>query len=182
MTDTAHSNSRARGDTLKSSLERLYQADREIAALIESSGIAELRAEKSDIFKVLRDDFQMPSALVRARYTAFRFERAAEDGQDDITADAIREMFELVPIGGMVDMMDALQKTAPVESAYDLGYKAQGQGSSLNENPFDGTDIRQQRWHEGWEASLEAIGASMAAPAGKPKRAKKAPQDAEAAE
>jgi hypothetical protein len=102
---------KARQGALKSALERLYEIDQEIAGIIEAQ-VKELRDEKSEIKKNLRGSFNITSKLVQARYQSYRIERAAADAEDDTTLDTIREMFELCPVGGQVDMLSAVQKAA----------------------------------------------------------------------
>lgn len=109
-TDATRSNNvQARGEALKESLEELYQLDCKIKAAI-AAHVQDHRDAKGDIMKRLREDFNMPSALVRARYVAFRIERQAEDAQDDVTLDAIHELFELAPTGQTANMVDALDR------------------------------------------------------------------------
>lgn len=109
---TAGHNSQTRKEALCSALEQLYQLDIEITAILRSK-VKALREEKSEIKSRLREDFQMPSALVSARYTSYKLERIAEDAHDETTLDAIREMYLALPVGGMVDLVSAVERTPP---------------------------------------------------------------------
>lgn len=112
---TAGHNSQTRKEALCSALEQLYRLDIEIAAFLRNH-VKALREEKSEIKSRLREDFQMPAALVAARYASYRLERTAEDAQDETTLDAIREMYLALPVGGMVDLVSAVERTPPAPS------------------------------------------------------------------
>lgn len=96
----------ARRDVIIKSFKEMYALRLKIAAAMEKH-VAPLRADVNAIKAKLRNDYSMPAKLVSARFASYELERLAEDGDDDITLDTIREMYELLPIGGTVDLVEA---------------------------------------------------------------------------
>ncbi len=157
-------NAKARQAVIADSLERLYKLDAEIDELIEEY-IKELRDEKSDIFERLREDFGMPSKLVRARYASYKIERAAEVANDGVTLDAIRELYQVLPVGGQVDLVEAMavakKKEAaedtrtPAQIAHDEGRKAAAEGKKLDACPYKPNQKRlKAEWESGYESEI----------------------------
>lgn len=95
-----------RREAVTNSLEQLYQLDKKIKALTERH-LTELRKQKSDIKSKLKNDYQMTAPMVNARYYPYRIERQAEDAEDQVTLDGIREAFNYLPVGGSVDLAEA---------------------------------------------------------------------------
>lgn len=105
----------ARRDYLAEACERMYQIDSEIKAL-SAKYLKPLREDKGDIMTTLRDEYYIPAAVFRARYYAYRLERQASDNEDNATLDVIRELFDSIPIGEVVDVMDGTA-AAPASAA-----------------------------------------------------------------
>ena len=101
-------NSQNRTVAIQQALEQIFLKDREIARLIEQH-IADLRQDKRDIKKRLRDDHEITPAMFNVRYTGYKKEREAKDAGDDKVADTIRELYEICPVGHQVSLIDALQ-------------------------------------------------------------------------
>ena len=112
---TRSHNVKDRRATIMSSMKRLYAIDQEIAAIVEDE-IKDLREERSDIKKMLRETFQITSAVVNARYHSYRLEQKAIEGDDGPTQDAIREMFEALPVGGQGSLLPGMEAAGPFES------------------------------------------------------------------
>lgn len=108
---TRQHNAKARGEAISKSLEEMYGLDCKIASAIEKH-VAPLRASKNDIKKRLRDAFEIPNAVISARYGSFKIEREATDSGDDTLLDTIREAFDALPIGGMVDLVNIAERAA----------------------------------------------------------------------
>ncbi|HEX6959313.1 MAG TPA: Rmf/CrpP family protein [Ferrovibrio sp.] len=171
-------NAKARGEVIKQSFERMYQIDREIHELIESSGIRDLRAEKSDIKKRLREDFNMPNAIVMARYTGYRMERAAEEASDEITMDAIRELYATVPVGRTPDFGDAAgwprhtndgngnaadreAESIEAKTARAAGREAGRSGHAAIVNPHPAGSELHSAWLSGWKEGQAELAEDM---------------------
>lgn len=105
-------NVQARRDAIAESCEELYQLDAEIKVLTERH-LKDLRDSKSDIMKRMREDYQINSKLLRARYQSYRIERMALDAMDDATVDVIRELFEALPIGELITITGAAPRAQP---------------------------------------------------------------------
>lgn len=150
------SNSKARGEIIIESFERLYKLDAEIDRVIEQE-VQGFRDEKGTIKKKLREDLGMPSPLVQARYAAYRMERAAEDASDDITMRAIRELYKVLPVGGQVDLVDVMQRPddrTPAQIAHAEGRRARVARQGLETCPY--TKPNQKRLKSEWESGYES--------------------------
>lgn len=97
----------ARKEQIGNAFNRLYAIDKEIDALIERH-VQELRDEKSDIKKKLRKDLNLTSKVVHLRYASYKAERLAVEQEDGVTMDAIKELYEVMPVGATVDFVDAM--------------------------------------------------------------------------
>ena len=143
-------NAKARADVIVESFKRLYELDREIKVLTEDH-LKELKDEKSDIKARLREDFGMTARLVQARYGLYRVEREAEDASDNVTLDAIHELFEVLPVGGMVDLVSAIDRAkSPEEKARAEGYRDGKGGMSEGSCPHPMDTPLSQAWMDGW--------------------------------
>jgi len=156
-----------RKEQIAKSLERLYQLDREIADIVAGE-IKGLREDKAEIRKQLKEDFNMPGKLVNARYAAYKLERLAEDTKDEVTLDAIREMFSYVPVGGQGSLMPGLEpkpeklspkaKLPTIEECETLGAISFRTGVAEDGFPETvTTKARKEAWLSGWhKAKIEA--------------------------
>lgn len=104
---TASHNADARKEAIRDALERTYQLDRRIEALMEEH-IEPLRAEKRDIKKRMKDQYDVPTKRFNGRYAQYREERRAIENEDDTTLDAIRELYDVAPVGQQMDWIDAV--------------------------------------------------------------------------
>jgi hypothetical protein len=111
---TRDHNTKHRQEQIAKGIDLIYRIDQEIADLT-AAHLKDLREDKSAIFKRLREDYQMPAPLMRARYAAYKLERAAIESEDDVTLDAIHEMFDILPVGGQGSLMPGL--AAPKKAA-----------------------------------------------------------------
>lgn len=109
-------NSTSRREAIETTCTKLYVLDREIERLI-GEHVSELRGEKAKLKASLREDYQIPARLLQARYASYKLERAARDSGDTVTLDAIRELFDTLPVGGTVDLVDALGRGGGAEEA-----------------------------------------------------------------
>lgn len=109
---TRNHNVGERRDALAAALKGVYELDAEIAGIIEAE-VKPLREDKSAITTSLRERFNITAKVFRARYYAYRLEREAEAANDEITQDAIRELFEVCPVTGQGSFAQALDSTAP---------------------------------------------------------------------
>lgn len=106
---TREHNVKARKDAIRDCFAQMYELDKQIAAAIEKY-VKPFRDSRNDVKKKLREDYEIPNDIIMARYKGYALERFAEEAQDDTTLDAIREMFEALPIGGMVDLVEAAER------------------------------------------------------------------------
>lgn len=105
---TREHNAGARKEAINKALEAMFQADQRAAAAIETH-VQPYRQAKSDAKKVLREDYGISNEVIAARYAAYKVERQAELEGDEATQDLIREMWEALPVGGSVDLVDLAQ-------------------------------------------------------------------------
>jgi hypothetical protein len=108
---TVGHNSGERAAAIADGLREMYALDGEIAAIVERD-IKELRASKSAIKDSLRERFNLTSRMIQARYYSYKIEREAVEASDDLTLQAIRELYEVLPVGGTVDLIEAVEKAA----------------------------------------------------------------------
>lgn len=101
-------NVKNRETLIRNSMEQLYQEDLAIEAALDTH-IRPHREEKGEIKARLRNDLELTTAVINARYSVYKLQRKAEQNDDANTQDLIRELFDIVPLGGTVDMIDALQ-------------------------------------------------------------------------
>lgn len=109
---TRNANVQERKAAIERAMESVYQLDKDIAAVIAEE-IAPLREDKSAVMKSLRERFQITAEVFRARYYAYRLKRRAEDANDEITQDALAELFEVCPVSGQGSFATALDATRP---------------------------------------------------------------------
>lgn len=165
---TREHNVKARKDAISEGLEKLYQLDRQIAALMEKH-IAGPREDKNKIKADLREAYQIPAALLQARYASYKLERFAEESSDDTTLDIIREMFDALPVGGSVDLVEAAERgaeeddgqsfTVKAANTYEAGRKAGKAGKNLDTCLHKGATVEAKKlrveWERGWSDGQE---------------------------
>jgi hypothetical protein len=164
-----------RRESMRNALNSVYELDQEIAGIIEEH-VKPLREDKSEIMTSLRERFNLPAKIFRARYYAYRAEREAADSSDEITQDAIRELFEVCPVTGQGSFAEALGTTVPPppaapapkppktsapkltedpEEAWAQGEAARKAGQTLASCQYVGEAQKRLRgrWEEGWESA-----------------------------
>lgn len=109
---TAAHNVGNRQEELTKALAKVFSIDEQIATIVEQE-IKDLRSDKSDVIQSLRERFNIPAAIFRARYYSYRMERKAAADNDQATLDQIRELYELAPVGETVDFLGALDASRP---------------------------------------------------------------------
>jgi hypothetical protein len=50
--------------------------------------------------------------MFTARYYSYKIEREAAANGDQVTMDVIRELYEVLPVGGTVDLVEAVNAAA----------------------------------------------------------------------
>lgn len=105
---TREHNVAARRDAITKACEELYQLDVLIARATETH-VKLHREAKTDIKSRLKEDYNITANVLAARYAPYKLERMAQDGSDDKTLDVIRELFDALPIGGMLDLVNLAQ-------------------------------------------------------------------------
>ena len=108
---SAQHNVKHRNETIGKCLEQLYQEDKAIAAALEEH-VTPHRQQKTEIKKRLREEIQLTTEVINARYATYKLERKAMDNGDDTTIDTLREMYAIAPIGTQLDLVDGLNKAA----------------------------------------------------------------------
>jgi len=102
---------------ISDALGELYLADQRIQASL-AKHVEPDREVKRDIKAKLREDLNLPTKLLNARYNAYRIQRQAAEAQDESSMDLLRELFEITAPGEQVSMMSALDDgTQPVGTA-----------------------------------------------------------------
>jgi len=112
-----HHNMGERRDEMRRALSHVYELETEIRAIIESD-VKPLRSDRSEIIKSVRERFGMPANIFKARYRSYQIERDAQAANDEITQDAIRELFEVAPVNGQGSFVfdDDLPRSRQVEA------------------------------------------------------------------
>ena len=105
---TGKANMANRSASIGKDLEKLYQLDCQIEAAL-AKHVTHLREEKGKIKAGLRADFELTTNVINARYGSFKLERKARDNGDEATLAAMREMYEIQPIGGQLDFITATE-------------------------------------------------------------------------
>jgi hypothetical protein len=108
---TAGHNAQARTEAMQKAFAEMYACDEQIEAAIEKY-VKPYRESKSDTKARMKDEYGIPPKLLNARYNAYKIERDAAKAQDDATVDIIRELYDALPIGGIVDLVDAAKPKA----------------------------------------------------------------------
>jgi ribosome modulation factor len=157
---------------IKAALEDMYRIDGEIQDIIEEE-VKSLREEKSTIKTSLRERFSLTSKMIQARYYSYKIEREAEAANDTVTLAAIRELYRVLPIGGMVDLVDAAQQAAAKEDkrtdaqkAHDEGRAAAVAGKGLDACPY--TKRIERRLKAEWEQGHESVTTERLPPSKQP--------------
>src|SRR5258708_29700469 len=102
---TREHNVKARADAIRDSFGEMYTLGMAARAALELR-VVPSRAQVADIKKRLKDDYQIGGKALNARYSVYELERFAEDGSDDSTQDLIKELFTVLPIGGMLHLAE----------------------------------------------------------------------------
>ena len=167
---TAEHNIGNRRDEITAALKQLYALDCEIAALTEEH-LKDLRADKSDIKKSLRERFQLTAKVIQARYYSYRIERDAERANDGVTLDAIRELHEALPIGGQASFLAPIgapkfEDDVPAQAdAFEQGRSAGMKGSNLATCPYPAARKKlKAEWERGWQAGQEHLAGKLEGP------------------
>jgi hypothetical protein len=111
---TAKHNVKSRDAAIADAMESLYKSDKEIRAALEKH-VTPHREDKTAVKKKLREDYELTTDVINARYASYKIERKAEENGDDATIDNLREMFRATPVGGSVNFIDAMQQGAAAE-------------------------------------------------------------------
>lgn len=109
-------NVKARADFFAQACEDIYQLDQKIADIVDAE-IRDLREGKQDIMRILREEYHIPAVIFRARYYAYKIERKANDAKDNATLDVIKELFDSLPIGEIIEIMDEGAEEPPPRPA-----------------------------------------------------------------
>lgn len=160
QTVTSTHNHKVIEDAIIKACEGLYRADKAIDAAIEKH-IADLRQDKADIKKKMRETYQIPAKLLQARYATYRLEQQAIDAGDDATLDTIRLLHRALPVGGSVDMVRAAQDSVTPEQANKQGVDAGLAGKDRDSNPYDDGTEQHDHWARGWDAGQRQAVANM---------------------
>ena len=95
----------------RDALGETYKLDCEIQVLLDKY-IVPLRAAKTDIKKRLNDDANITRRVFAARYAAYRLEADAMAIEDGSTIEALKEFFEISPVGHQMDWLDDAAEAA----------------------------------------------------------------------
>jgi hypothetical protein len=139
---TRNHNIGERRAAMREALENVYALDCEIADFIEEH-VKPLREDKSAIMTSLRERFGLTAKVFRARYYGYRLEREAADNSDEITQDAIRELFEVCPVTGQGSFAEALGATissTPPKPPKAAAAPPKPGGAPPGERPEEGDD------------------------------------------
>jgi hypothetical protein len=148
---TASHNASLREQAIQNALERMYQLQKEEKALIEEH-IEPLREEKRDIKKRMRDQYDIPTKRFNARVGLYIEERKALENDDGTALDALRELFEVAPVGTQMNWLDGLnpqQASRPVSPDAKPGEHGRTR-SQTKEAP------EQEQKPNGYDAEVEA--------------------------
>ena len=97
-----------RKEQIREALAKTWVADKAIKAASDKH-LAPYREDKSKIKERLRDDLNINSKSFNAIYAPYKLQQQAIEAKDEITLDMLHEMFEAAPIGGEINMVDAIE-------------------------------------------------------------------------
>lgn len=106
---TAGHNVQARTEAMQKAFRELYTCDEEIEKAVEKY-VKVYRGTKTDIKARMKDEYGIPPKLLAARYNAYKIEQDALKADDDASIDIIRELYDALPIGAIVDLVAAAER------------------------------------------------------------------------
>lgn len=160
---TRGSNVRARKDAITEGFAEIFKLRQQIAAAIDKH-VKPLRASVNEIKERLREDYELPAKALNVRYAAYEVEKLAESADDHEMQDAIRELWEALPIGGTLNLADIADIAAgvtrgngpagmpkSVQGARKAGQAAAAAGEAMESCPYQKrTGALAIAWREGW--------------------------------
>ena len=100
-----------RRDAIIRGMQRAYALDCDIDRIIEQE-VKPFREDKAAIKADLHEKFGITAQQFNARYGLYKVERRAEEAGDNVTLDVMREMFECLPAGQTLDLVEAAERAA----------------------------------------------------------------------
>lgn len=183
--DTQTSNIGNREKEMRAAFKALYSIDNEIAAVIEEH-VKPLRADKSGIVDSLRERFGLTSKYFKANYKLYQLTEDATRAKDDVSLDALRELFAIVAerFGADIELparpvrstseqeieepvQGAAAETHDPEQAWSEGEAAGKRNAGLAACPYSLPHQHKlkARWEEGYEAGETEVARAMGQPA-----------------
>lgn len=166
MDDATHGhNARARRDAITDGFSEIFKLRQQIAAAIEKH-VKPLRDHVNDIKQNLREDYELPGKALNVRYAAYELQRSAELDGDESMQDAIRELWDALPIGGSLDLATLADSVSgvtrghgpagmpkSVRGARKAGCDARGRGVGIEQCPYQKRNgALAKAWCDGWRA------------------------------
>lgn len=171
-------NAKSRKDAINDALAQIFQLKKNEKAAVKAT-VQPFRDQISDIKTTLREDYNLTDKVLKARLSSFVIEQEAIEAQDDVTLEALREMFKNAPVGVKLDMLTVLQteeKNAiedTLDTAKKKGTEAGANGVNFDTCPYPDGSKHAQYWKQNWQAAQQKIAKKIKeAPTdgGKPKK------------
>lgn len=170
-------NAKSRKDAINDALARIYQLKKQEAAAVKAA-VQPFRDKISDIKTELREDYNITNQVLQARLYSFVLEQKAKDSKDEVTLEALREMFKNAPVGVDLDMLTTLrtEEQNEIEDSLDTakkrGTEAGAKGENFDTCPYPDGSKHAKYWKDNWQAAQAKLA----------KKIKKTPEAADGAE
>lgn len=96
----------SRKEAIDDALKQVYALKKDIKEAL-AEHVKPLREEVDEIKSNLAEDYNLPKRVFNARYASYEIEADAIASKDDITLDAMRELYEAAPVGEQMDWVKA---------------------------------------------------------------------------
>ena len=106
--NAAHSVSN-RKDAIEEAFQECYRLDTEIEAIVERE-VKPLRQEKGEVKSKLAADFELSKKAFNLHYAHWKAGQQARQRGDDAMLSTLQELHDILPIGGQLDLVDAIGK------------------------------------------------------------------------
>lgn len=150
-------NSTSREQAMTDALERIYLLKKREREIIQDA-VQGIRDSIGDIKKALREDYNVTNQVLQARLYSYTLERRAAESGDQITLDAIKEMFKVAPVGTSVRIDDVVgaseqEITDTLTEAKKKGTAAGKGGANFDSCPYPQGSKHREYWEQNWHAA-----------------------------
>lgn len=178
-------NAKSRKDAINDALAQIFQLKSKEKAAVKAA-VQPYRDKISDIKTTLREDYNLTDKVLRARLQSFVIEQEAIEAKDEVTLEALREMFKNAPVGVKIDMLTVLQAEDQneiqdsLDTAKKKGTEAGANGVNFDTCPYPDGSTHARYWKDNWQAAQVKLAKTIKKTPAEDKPAKGAAKDKKA--